>query len=171
MPVSTTTLSDESTMLCDTADMHSDIKLPPTPPSSHSSRSASPELATEAPAGDQHATASKKKKKKKSKKTSKAKATSDRPKQPSPGDEDRPSVLCISRNKHWRYISSYHVCNTLVRLLNPFDACPRGPGCNYLLNFWNLSWLSTLTRRHCRLPSPDFLLYRRRRHQVTAAME
>ncbi|KAK7695221.1 hypothetical protein QCA50_002411 [Cerrena zonata] len=23
-------------------------------------------------------------------------------------DDDRPSALCISRNKHWRYISSYH---------------------------------------------------------------
>jgi hypothetical protein len=43
-----------------------------------------------------------KKKKKKKKKQSKVKET--------PAlEEPRPPVLCISRNKHWKYISSYHV--------------------------------------------------------------
>ncbi|KDQ31479.1 hypothetical protein PLEOSDRAFT_1054549 [Pleurotus ostreatus PC15] len=49
--------------------------------------------------------APKKKKKKKPKKSIKAKANAARS---SPTEEDRPPVLCISRNKHWRYISSYH---------------------------------------------------------------
>ena len=56
-------------------------------------------------------TSQKKKKKKRSKKSVKekeaaalaAKVTAD------DMDSNRPPVLCISRNKHWRYISSYHV--------------------------------------------------------------
>ncbi|CAL1694850.1 unnamed protein product [Somion occarium] len=47
----------------------------------------------------------KKKKKKKAKKSMKA---NDTPKVSDNVDEDRPPILCISRNKHWRYISSYH---------------------------------------------------------------
>lgn len=49
----------------------------------------------------------KKKKKKKAKKKAKgnAKGKEQAPCEP----ECRPPVLCISRNKHWRYISSYHV--------------------------------------------------------------
>lgn len=57
-------------------------------------------------------TTPKKKKKKKSKKSAKSKGepnatlvTED--------DEPGPLVLRISRNKHWRYISSYHVCRPL----------------------------------------------------------
>ncbi|KAJ3566183.1 hypothetical protein NP233_g7158 [Leucocoprinus birnbaumii] len=56
----------------------------------------------------------KKKKKKKSKKSAKVKETpgagpAKTRSQTSEGEsEDRPQVLCISRNKHWRYISSYH---------------------------------------------------------------
>jgi hypothetical protein len=49
--------------------------------------------------------AQKKKKKKKPKKSAKAKAA----KAASESAQARPNVLCISRNKHWRYISSYHV--------------------------------------------------------------
>jgi len=53
----------------------------------------------------------KKKKKKKSKKTSKAKDATAKATATNDGDtEGRQPVLCISRNKHWRYISSYHVC-------------------------------------------------------------
>jgi hypothetical protein len=52
----------------------------------------------------------KKKKKKKSKKAGKSK---DREAKPADA-EPRPPLLCISRNKHWRYISSYHVGQTLV---------------------------------------------------------
>lgn len=66
-------------------------------PSSHSSGSLSPEP-TEVL---DNASAAKKKKKKKAKK--KAKETKPRP-EPAPLP-----ALCISRNKHWRYISSYHV--------------------------------------------------------------
>jgi hypothetical protein len=53
----------------------------------------------------------KKKKKKKSKKSSKAKDATAKATAKDDGDtEGRQPVLCISRNKHWRYISSYHVC-------------------------------------------------------------
>lgn len=59
---------------------------------------------------DMPASVQKKKKKKKAKKSSKAKEPANAgPKSPEPFD-GRPPVLCISRNKHWRYISSYHVC-------------------------------------------------------------
>lgn len=55
-------------------------------------------------------TTQKKKKKKKSKKSGKAKEAASQAKaQDEPESESRPPVLCISRNKHWRYISSYHV--------------------------------------------------------------
>ncbi|KAI0045661.1 hypothetical protein FA95DRAFT_1607515 [Auriscalpium vulgare] len=52
----------------------------------------------------------KKKKKKKGKKSAKKEAGLQAPATPvSPDDDEpRPPVLCISRNKHWRYISSYH---------------------------------------------------------------
>jgi hypothetical protein len=58
-------------------------------------------------------TSQKKKKKKKSKKpktldTADSPAGKLRTTAPSP-DFERASVLCISRNKHWKYISSYHV--------------------------------------------------------------
>ena len=50
------------------------------------------------------------KKKKKSKKNAKTKETVTKAKaQEAPDADGKPSVLCISRNKHWRYISSYHV--------------------------------------------------------------
>ncbi len=51
----------------------------------------------------------KKKKKKKSKKLA---------------DKDCSPVLCISRNKHWRYISSYHVC-LLFPVLSSFEVNER----------------------------------------------
>jgi hypothetical protein len=59
----------------------------------------------------------KKKKKKKPKKSAAAKArdaalvTANAKTDAKAKDEEagRPPVLCISRNKHWRYISSYHV--------------------------------------------------------------
>jgi len=50
----------------------------------------------------------KKKKKKKSKKSAKSKGEPDA-KPLTEDDESGPQVLRISRNKHWRYISSYHV--------------------------------------------------------------
>jgi hypothetical protein len=53
----------------------------------------------------------KKKKKKKSKKSAKAKtaASVEGKAQDALEPGSRPPALCISRNKHWRYISSYHV--------------------------------------------------------------
>ncbi|TFK42151.1 hypothetical protein BDQ12DRAFT_625105 [Crucibulum laeve] len=64
----------------------------------------------EFPSGDSVLTTQKKKKKKKPKKSAKAKeaaAAKAKALLDSP-DDGRPPVLCISRNKHWRYISSYH---------------------------------------------------------------
>jgi hypothetical protein len=66
----------------------------------------------------------KKKKKKKPKKSASAKArdaelltanakTDAKAKDDAAG---RPPVLCISRNKHWRYISSYHVREFLLKV-------------------------------------------------------
>jgi hypothetical protein len=55
----------------------------------------------------------KKKKKRKPKKSAKAKeaaAATAKEKLEQEESETKPPVLCISRNKHWRYISSYHVC-------------------------------------------------------------
>jgi hypothetical protein len=54
-------------------------------------------------------TTPKKKKKKKPKKSTKSKGEPN-VKPLSEDDEPGPLVLRISRNKHWRYISSYHVC-------------------------------------------------------------
>ncbi|KAG5639653.1 hypothetical protein H0H81_008814 [Sphagnurus paluster] len=56
-------------------------------------------------------TSQKKKKKKKPKKSAKAKETAAAVAAKAKGQDSngRPPVLCISRNKHWRYISSYHV--------------------------------------------------------------
>ncbi|KAK1218743.1 hypothetical protein PQX77_018538 [Marasmius sp. AFHP31] len=57
----------------------------------------------------ENATGKKKKKKKKPKKSAsvKAREESERMKERE-REKDRPPVLCISRNKHWKYISSYH---------------------------------------------------------------
>ncbi|KAK0474569.1 hypothetical protein IW261DRAFT_1341517 [Armillaria novae-zelandiae] len=73
-------------------------------PTSIMSGSSSPTLheVPDTPASAQ--TKKKKKKKKKSKKSGKAESEA----AAQLVDEDRPPVLCISRNKHWRYISSYH---------------------------------------------------------------
>ena len=92
----------------------------PTPPSTHTSRSTSPVCPGLGPGADfvdadtpEIPSASKKKKKKKAKKsTSKARVETTGGNAGANGndeDRDRPPVLCISRNKHWRYISSYHV--------------------------------------------------------------
>lgn len=54
----------------------------------------------------------KKKKKKKSKKSSKANGGLGATETPKESGDPKPSVLCISRNKHWKYISSYHVSLT-----------------------------------------------------------
>lgn len=59
---------------------------------------------------DDTTTTAKKKKKKKSKKSAKSKSEPN-VKPLTEDDEPGPLVLRISRNKHWRYISSYHVCS------------------------------------------------------------
>jgi hypothetical protein len=80
-------------------------------------------------------TTQKKKKKKKSKKSGKAKEVASQAVAQDEPESERPPVLCISRNKHWRYISSYHVRT----LSEPTDPKPqpfaRALGCNYLWNF------------------------------------
>ena len=75
-------------------------------PLTHSGRTSPASIDVEVP--DVAATTTqKKKKKKKSKKSAKAKEAASQAKLQE--TESRPPVLCISRNKHWRYISSYHV--------------------------------------------------------------
>ena len=69
-------------------------------------------------------TTQKKKKKKKPKKSAKAKeavALKAKVQEAQDADdaESRPPVLCISRNKHWRYISSYHV-GVIVAAISPY---------------------------------------------------
>lgn len=78
------------------------------PQESLQSRTPSPTEAAQDPVSVEQTTASKKKNKKRKKKSAKSKA-SGATKAPDDEDEDHPPVLCISRNKHWRYISSYHV--------------------------------------------------------------
>nr|VWP01432.1 CifA [Ganoderma boninense] len=91
----------------------------PTPPSTHTSRSTSPVCPGLGPDADlvgadtsDIPSAGKKKKKKKPKKAaSKAREETNGASASGNGNDeerDRPPVLCISRNKHWRYISSYH---------------------------------------------------------------
>ncbi len=86
-------------------------------PTSIMSGSSSPTL-DEVP--DTPMSAQNKKKKKKSKKSAKAKSGA----AAKLVDEDRPPVLCISRNKHWRYISSYHV-RLLFPVLSSFEVNER----------------------------------------------
>ncbi|KAI0778947.1 hypothetical protein BD413DRAFT_465904 [Trametes elegans] len=82
----------------------------PTPPSTHTSRSSSPTSPENLDGADvpEAPSQAKKKKKKKAKKSTKSKDIAAAGKGAVGCDEDRPPVLCISRNKHWRYISSYH---------------------------------------------------------------
>lgn len=77
----------------------------------------------------------KKKKKRKPKKSAKAKdtvaanAATTKVKTPEVNNNDpnsRPPVLCISRNKHWRYISSYHVW-FILRTSPIFSIVLQGP--------------------------------------------
>jgi hypothetical protein len=81
-------------------------------------------------------TARKKKKKKKSKKSAKTKDVDSAPTKAEPSDlNGRPPILCISRNKHWRYISSYHVCLYLPSLGIQTDLLLRDHGYNSPSNF------------------------------------
>ena len=81
----------------------------PVTPLTHSGRTSPTSIDAKIPDVTE-TTTQKKKKKKKSKKSGKAKeAASQAIVQDEPQSESRPPVLCISRNKHWRYISSYHV--------------------------------------------------------------
>ncbi|KAL6307771.1 hypothetical protein BKA93DRAFT_726855 [Sparassis latifolia] len=80
-------------------------------PSIHSSRSVSPVGLAEEAVPNDPLNVQKKKKKKKTKKSAKPKDYANATPAPAVAgetDEDHPPVLCISRNKHWRYISSYH---------------------------------------------------------------
>ncbi|KAF9567753.1 hypothetical protein CPC08DRAFT_813918 [Agrocybe pediades] len=68
----------------------------------------SPDIPEDEVPEDSPTATQKKKKKKKSKKSSKSKDAAARKAKDDEDDDDHPAVLCISRNKHWRYISSYH---------------------------------------------------------------
>lgn len=92
-----------------------------TPSSTHSGET-SPTLNDNEDLAEIMPSSQKKKKKKKPKKSAKAKEAALKAKTPAPSDLDgRPPVLCISRNKHWRYISSYHVCSTSCVMRLMFD--------------------------------------------------
>ncbi|EMD32583.1 hypothetical protein CERSUDRAFT_118622 [Gelatoporia subvermispora B] len=116
----------------------------PTPPSTHTSRSTSPvtNLEESLPEGTQ--TAQKKKKKKKSKKPAKAQDTAPAPRVEA--EECKPPVLCISRNKHWRYISSYH---------GPWLQLPLELLDSLLVLNLDPATLSAADARHHSLPSPS----------------
>ncbi|KAF8580122.1 hypothetical protein K439DRAFT_1648271 [Ramaria rubella] len=75
-----------------------------------SSRSPSPhtfENILESPPVTEGA-ASQTQKKKRKKRSKKSKAKEEVQSEPKLQEAEKPPVLCISRNKHWRYISSYH---------------------------------------------------------------
>ncbi|GJJ13256.1 hypothetical protein Clacol_007507 [Clathrus columnatus] len=55
-------------------------------------------------------------KKKKKKKTKKSKSLKEDKADAKMFEPEKPPVLCISRNKHWRYISSYHVRGPWLQL-------------------------------------------------------
>ena len=80
---------------------------PPSPPLAGDDATATATSSTPVPA------AAKKKKKKKSKKSNKVKDATTPPAPPlTPAptvEEIQPPPLYISRNKHWKYISSFHV--------------------------------------------------------------
>lgn len=130
----------------------------PTPPSTNISRSSSPDV-PDVPLNDPETQAeSKKKKKKKAKKSTKAKDSAAGGKGAG-ADRDRPPVLCISRNKHWRYISSYHVRR---RRRNPLrlyrlTQAHRGRGCNSRSSCSIHSSSSTLTLQHSMPRTRDYL--------------
>ncbi|KAF8640871.1 hypothetical protein AX17_000519 [Amanita inopinata Kibby_2008] len=94
----------------DTDDLNNFVSEPITPFTQ--SGNTSPVIADNEPLPVEPAasTSQKKKKKKKSKKSAKAReAAANKAKtQEVPDADGKPPVLCISRNKHWRYISSYH---------------------------------------------------------------
>lgn len=71
---------------------------------------SSPTASSTEPSPTRESSPTDQKKRKKKKKANKAShdSSSALPGKPTP-DAERPSVLCISRNKHWKYISSYHV--------------------------------------------------------------
>ena len=90
----------------------------------------------------------KKKKKKKAKKSAKAKEAATAAAQGSVKEttdvDGKPPVLCISRNKHWKYISSYHVCVPRTLCSIPILNLYRDRGCNFRWNCWTHSFASIL---------------------------
>lgn len=83
----------------------SELSTPLTQSGRTSPTSIDVEVPDESPTATQ-----KKKKKKKSKKSAKSKDSAQKTASKDDREaEGRPPALCISRNKHWRYISSYHV--------------------------------------------------------------
>jgi hypothetical protein len=94
-------------------------QVPSVNPSMASAAHTSPPQDATMPLVEDTTTTAKKKKKKKSKKSAKSKGEPNA-KPLVEDDEPSPQVLRISRNKHWRYISSYHVCHSP---LDPPSSC------------------------------------------------
>jgi hypothetical protein len=93
-------------------------QAPSTNPSVTSPTHMSPPPDAAVPPGEDTAIiTSKKKKKKKPKKSAKSKSEPNS--KPLTEDDEPGPLLRISRNKHWRYISSYHVCPLPLTLLIP----------------------------------------------------
>jgi hypothetical protein len=109
-------------------DIFQDVEQAPSvsPSLTNSTVSASTLLDTALSVEEDATVTQKKKKKKKPKKSSKAKAEANS--KPSiEDDEPSPLVLRISRNKHWRYISSYHVCLPFYHPIPTFIVRETGP--------------------------------------------
>lgn len=98
---------------------------------------SSPTVSSTEPSPTRESSPADQKKRKKKKKANKASndPSSALPGKPTP-DAERPSVLCISRNKHWKYISSYHVsplvsytlfCQLSGTILSHFSNASSGP--------------------------------------------
>ena len=118
-PPITLTLMANITIEDVSTDIFQDVEQVPSISPSPTNSTVSASLDTALSLVEEDATVTqKKKKKKKPKKRSKAKPEANT-KPPIEDDEPSPLVLRISRNKHWRYISSYHVCLPLYHPLSP----------------------------------------------------
>lgn len=91
--------------------------------------------------GDMVCSVPKKKKKKKTKKHAKVQGAVAAVQANTQQESDGRPVLCISRNKHWRYISSYHVSLFIGRYCCRLTAVrSRDNGYSCHLNFLILSF-------------------------------
>lgn len=121
---------------------------------------SSPTISSTEPSPTRETKPADQKKRKKKKKTTKTVTNDLSPGKPTP-DAERPSVLCISRNKHWKYISSYHVRLRLVRLYHLVLRVIRVPGSNSLSSCSSPFSSSTPTPPHSPMRNHTRKLYTR----------